>query len=316
MKIREAEEKDTAAIVAVLKASLGETNLPLSEEIWRYKHVDNPFGKSIVLVAEEKEQIIGVRAFMRWKWCKRKEEFSALRAVDTATHPKNQGRGIFKNLTLKAVEIAQKKGDHFVFNTPNEQSRPGYLKMGWNPVGKVKVGLKPSFYGLLKFPGKIDYEIHKDSSAEVLHRLCQNWNSVLESKGNLYTPKSPEMLSWRYENNPLQDYEVIFCQQFYLAAYVKKRKGIKELRIAECIYDINKPEEQKEVKKAVWHLERKFGAQFVSFSPDIFQTKALKISGNYGPILTLRNLNLIEEKEESALQIKSWNNSLGDLELF
>ena len=144
MEIREAKETDISEIVKVLKASLGEDQLELSEKVWQYKHIYNPFGKSIVLIAVENEKIIGVRAFMRWEWQDESNKYMALRAVDTATHPQHQGKGIFKKLTLKAVDLAKSNNDNFIFNTPNEQSRPGYLKMGWKQVGKIYVGLKPS----------------------------------------------------------------------------------------------------------------------------------------------------------------------------
>src|SRR5680860_587937 len=131
MIIREAKEVDIPEIVKVLRASLGEQDLPLSEGIWNYKHVKNPFGRSLVLVAEENGVIAGVRAFMCWEWQCLNKSYATYRAVDTATHPNYQGQGIFKKLTLKAIELAKEQGVQFIFNTPNEQSRPGYLKMGW-----------------------------------------------------------------------------------------------------------------------------------------------------------------------------------------
>ena len=63
----------------------------------------------------------------------------AVRAVDTATHPDFRGQGVFSALTLGALEELRSDGVAFVFNTPNERSRPGYLKMGWQPVGQVRV---------------------------------------------------------------------------------------------------------------------------------------------------------------------------------
>ena len=68
MTIREASGQDTAAIVSLLKLSLGEALMPKSESYWKWKHWDNPFGKSPVLLAFEKNELIGVRAFMRWDW--------------------------------------------------------------------------------------------------------------------------------------------------------------------------------------------------------------------------------------------------------
>src|SRR5690606_36927640 len=51
------------------------------------------------------------------------------------------GKGIFKKLTLALVEFCKERQDHFVFNTPNEQSKPGYLKMGWEEAGRLPISL-------------------------------------------------------------------------------------------------------------------------------------------------------------------------------
>ena len=72
-----------------------------------------------------------------------------MRAVDTATHPDYQGRGIFSRLTLHAIDELRADGVAFVFNTPNDQSRPGYLKMGWQPVARLPVLFRPRSIGSL-----------------------------------------------------------------------------------------------------------------------------------------------------------------------
>lgn len=73
--------------------------------------------------------------FLRWKFDVPGEgTISAVRAVDTATHPDWQGSGIFTRLTLGALDELRDDGLDVVFNTPNDQSRPGYLKMGWSQV--------------------------------------------------------------------------------------------------------------------------------------------------------------------------------------
>ena len=66
----------------------------------------------------------------------------AVRAVDTATHPDHQGKGIFTKLTLGAIPDLRDDGVDAIFNTPNDKSRPGYLKMGWSQVGRVPVGVR------------------------------------------------------------------------------------------------------------------------------------------------------------------------------
>ncbi len=263
MQIREATEQDIPEILEVLKASLGETSSKKTEAVWRYKHVDNPFGKSLVLVAVENDEIIGVRALMKWKWQLGKQVFSALRAVDTATHPEHQGKGIFKKLTLRAIEIAKENGDIFIFNTPNTQSLPGYLKMGWKEVDKLKIRLKPG--------NPLTWLNNKTGNSSIVNKTCvegqlanlvSSYNTLKSGENNLFTLKSPEYLLWRYENNPLQKYEVKADQDFYLAGYVKEHNYFKELRITEHIY-INGPGFQK-INKAVKEFSKKFGAHLIT----------------------------------------------------
>ena len=40
---------------------------------------------------------------------------------------------------MTAVDEVTADGVDFVFNTPNENSRPGYLRMGWSTVGRVPI---------------------------------------------------------------------------------------------------------------------------------------------------------------------------------
>tara|TARA_R100001369_G_scaffold92896_1_gene141043 strand:+ start:51998 stop:52942 length:945 start_codon:yes stop_codon:yes gene_type:complete len=314
MIIREASEEDIPEIVKVLKLSLGEQDLPLSESIWNYKHVENPFGRSLVFVAEEDNNIVGVRAFMRWQWKLGDKIYQAFRAVDTATHPSHQGKGIFKKLTLKAVEIAKENGDNFIFNTPNDQSRPGYLKMGWQQVDKLKVALKPAYHSFWKFiDGKTEYSTNIQCSLMQIDQLCNDWNDKFVNRETLKTPKSAKFLSWRYEKNPLQQYEIYAKNGLYIAAYIKMRKGLKELRISECIYNENS---KSEITKIVKSFSIKFGAHFISYSPELLKLKWNLVSSNIGPILTLKNLNLDEEEKLQFKEINNWSYSLGDLELF
>ena len=70
--------------------------------------------------------------------------------MDTATHPDFQGKGIFTTLTLGAIPDLRDDGVDLVFNTPNDKSRPGYLKMGWSEVGRVPVGIRLGSMGSVR----------------------------------------------------------------------------------------------------------------------------------------------------------------------
>lgn len=312
MQIREATERDIPEILEVLKASLGETSSKKTEAVWRYKHVENPFGKSLVLLAVENDKLIGVRALMRWKWQLGNEVFSALRAVDTATHPDHQGKGVFKKLTLKAIDIAKFQGDHFIFNTPNTQSLPGYLKMGWEEVDKLKIRIIPvNPFNWLADKKSSTYDINNNSFDAQLDGLLSKYNKLRAEENKLFTLKSSEYLSWRYENNPLQNYEVKADQDFYLSGYIKEHNYFKELRLTEHIYsdDVG----LQKISRAVKEFSKKFGAHIISSAGLNF---GLGFSGNYGPVLSLRDVNLKSKLNQELLQLNNWSYTLGDLELF
>lgn len=313
MEIREAVDRDVPAILKVLKASLGETSSKKTEEVWRFKHIDNPFGKSLVLLAEEGGEVIGVRAFMRWKWQEGKKVFSAFRAVDTATHPNHQGKGIFKKLTRKALEIAGNQGDHFVFNTPNKQSKPGYLKMGWEEVGKLDVNLiliSPVYWK--KNQNLVNYNVVRDYETDM--GILDNWNDSLKRTGRLFTPKSRAYLNWRYVNNPLQRYNVFFNNELFIAAYVKNHKHFSELRVSEVI--LSSEYNKKSLNKMVKNWAKEFGVNMITFNiPGEASISPICLTGKFGPTLTFKGI--VQNLDDSYfLNCKNWEYSLGDLELF
>ena len=228
MIVREPNRNDTSAIIKLLQISLGENLVKKTSAIWDYKHLKNPFGLSHVLLAEQDGILVGVRAFMQWKWQLEDEVWTSYRAVDTATHPDYQGQGVFKKLTLSALEDVRAKGDSFVFNTPNNQSRPGYLKMGWEEVGKINVVVIPTIlygYRLLLSSPICDNTINTTQ----LDELCVLHNDYLKNKKVLFTPKSLSYLKWRYQENLLQEYNIISTPDFYISMYIKKHRFYKEL---------------------------------------------------------------------------------------
>ncbi|WP_282205190.1 GNAT family N-acetyltransferase [Kitasatospora fiedleri] len=141
---RRLEPGDVPAVLELLTASLaGGPTGRRSAEFFDWKHRDGPFGASPGLVAVAADgRIAGVRLFLRWEWRGGDgRTVRAVRPVDTATHPDFRGRGIFRRLTTEL--LAEVSGEaELVFNTPNGNSLPGYLRMGWRELGRVPVALR------------------------------------------------------------------------------------------------------------------------------------------------------------------------------
>jgi GNAT superfamily N-acetyltransferase len=140
---RRAEAADIGAVLELLRAAMGRSADERFDPLFRWKHLENAFGPSPAWVALDGERIVAVRYLMRWEFEQDGAVHRAVRAVDTATHPDYQGRGLFKRLTLGAIDELRDEGVAFVFNTPNDQSRPGYLSMGWSVVGNLRVVARP-----------------------------------------------------------------------------------------------------------------------------------------------------------------------------
>jgi GNAT superfamily N-acetyltransferase len=140
LTVRRATDADRPAVLELLADSLGWDRDDTFAEFFRWKHLENPFGASPAWVALDGETVVGFRTFLQWRFEHPDGRTRrAVRAVDTATSPAHQGRGIFRRLTLTAVDELTAAGVDFVFNTPNANSRPGYLRMGWSTVGRLPI---------------------------------------------------------------------------------------------------------------------------------------------------------------------------------
>lgn len=328
MTIRHATESDLPQIVGLMKSSLGESLIPKSEPLWVWKHEKNPFGRSFVLVAEEDGRLIGLRAFMQWKWNWKSKEYRAIRAVDTATHPSHQGKGIFKKLTLQLLEECKNDGIDFVFNTPNGQSRPGYLKMGWEQQGRMPMKIKLT--NVFKIAArKLFYKTDPDAPYHD-PTPAANWQKPLDLLADakimttpslLETPFSKEYVQWRYADNPLFNYTYFSDYTNYVATGRIKLQGkLRELRITDYfkMSESSAHDLAKQIKNFCSehhiHFISLSGNQFLQLKKDFRWMGMLPVK-NIGPIVTLRNLNM-NERFPALLQTDNWNYSVGDMELF
>ena len=117
-----------------------------TEAFWQWKHHANPFGASYGLYVwdETEQRAAGLRVLMRWAFRdKAGKTLPAVRAVDTATHPAYQRQGLFSRLTNQAITELSAEGVACIFNTPNQKSLPGYLKMGWQVAAQWPLYIKP-----------------------------------------------------------------------------------------------------------------------------------------------------------------------------
>lgn len=240
MIIRYADDGDLGDIVNLFKTSLGKLGGQPEINFWRWKHEQNPFGKSPILLAFDGDTLVGLRTFLQWRFLYQGQSLRAYRAVDTATHPAYRGKGIFKRLTMALIDDLKKGEPSFIFNTPNNQSLPGYLKMGWRMLGKTPLRVRPlpiqiirnrfvtRTYDPTPTPWPVEWE---DAWNEMAPLIRDGFKNVIS------TDVSVEYLKWRYLSIPGFTYQVHVrgnsddcCILFYR---VKKSGFLCELRITD-----------------------------------------------------------------------------------
>ena len=220
--VRRAEPVDDPQVIPLLRAALGKPDDPHYEAFLDWKHRQNPFGVSPAWVALHDDQVVGYRTFLRWRFLgDGGRPVTAVRAVDTATLPDYQGLGIFRTLTLRGVADLTLAGDGIVFNTPNDKSRPGYLKMGWSVVRRLPVGVLPAGpRALLRMASsRVASSIWSDpcavglDAAEALADPSVARALLVHAPAKGFrTERTPEYLAWRTSFAPLH-YRLLLARE-------------------------------------------------------------------------------------------------------
>jgi GNAT superfamily N-acetyltransferase len=224
--VRRAGRADFPGVLELARRALGWTDDDASFLEW--KHLENPLGSSPMWVAldpSHADRVVGFRTFLRWAFTGPDgATVTAARAVDTATDPSYQGRGVFTRLTLDAIAQLPGEGVDLVFNTPNAKSLPGYLKMGWQEVGRLPVAVRPTS---VRFPAVVATartaagrhalpSTAGDAPADVFATSATRTELDALLAGSrpatdgLATRRTPELLAWRY-GLPRLGYRVVLA---------------------------------------------------------------------------------------------------------
>lgn len=206
-----------------MREALGEA-MPRTAAFFNWKHFLSPFGHSLILLAEDEQGLVGLRAMMRWRFRYQNRVLEAVRPVDTATHPRFRRRGLFKHLTMRLVDALPDEGVDVVFNTPNEKSQPGYLKMGWKPVLKQTIWTR--------LGGKFSVR-----GAEVRGPYCPGTltlRSHRRSRG-LHTDRGSSYYDWRFGGAGGLKYQAAVRDGAAVVFRTRNRNGRSELTVVEIV---------------------------------------------------------------------------------
>jgi GNAT superfamily N-acetyltransferase len=346
--VRELRPGDEPAVLSLLGASLaGGPTGERTAEFFRWKHAANPFGRSPGLVAEADGRVVGLRVFLRWEFAAGGQTVPAVRAVDTATHPDYQGRGIFRQLTMRLLDDLGREagGPQLVFNTPNGNSLPGYLKMGWAPIGTVPVAIRPvrlgrflrgfrsastsgrgqPAAGVVSCPLPPAASVFTDAGARAgLVELVGEVAAADAEEERLHTRRTLDYLRWRYSDVPGLDYRVMTVDRGGRLAGVafgrpRRRGALAELTLAEVIV---RPGDRASARRLLSAAARAGCDHVATHLPAGSQVRrAGRLAGYVDPpgaglALVARPFPGRRPALPDPLALASWRFSLGDLEVF
>ncbi len=183
------------------------------DKYWNWKFMSSPFGESLLTVAEDNHEIVGVDNLWPWEFHYKSTLLKAYQPCDSVVHPLFRGRGLFKAMRLYGLEAARGNNPSFMFNFPNNQSINANLSLGWFKLGRIPWIVKPIrpfriIRGMLDSkqtsPSSIGGGYHMDiERLEVLgQEIPYHGNKIIPHRIKGY-------FSWRYQNHPSRQYGMI-----------------------------------------------------------------------------------------------------------
>jgi predicted N-acetyltransferase YhbS len=335
-RIRQFVDADLPEVIELLDRALGPAPGGVDRRaLFEWKHLGNPFGRSLALVAEDDaSRIVGLRAFMRWRFALPSGgEVPAVRAVDTATAPELQRRGIFSRLTREALAACNEEGIGFVFNTPNARSLPGYVKMGWTVVTRWPVRVKvrrplrlagaalrrdlASGAGLPPGPGSPLVPAAEALSRPEVDRIV---DEAARPEGRLFTQRTPLFLKWRYGAGPLPYHAITLGEPPEALAVVRLRSRgrLREAVVCEALASRRATRSLTRLLKAVPracdadHAVAHFGEGW----PALGAARAAGYRQVPRAGITFTALPVVEGLATDVLDPRAWSLSLCELEVF
>ncbi len=284
-------DSDIDEVVQLIKQNL---QPKYTKDFLIWKHLNNPFGSSLSMVATIGKEIVGVLFYMRYNFYnQRGEMIKCIRPFDACTSTNMRGKGIFKKLMTKGLE--RYKNDYqILLANPNSNSHPEFLKLGWK---------EPKHNYVYKLGAIMPSKLKKGESLSEIQK-SDNSSDILSSKDLFQVGNSLKFVQWRY-HDPVYvkvKYQTLDKKILYIIYRRDRIKGLPTVVLCDIYGD-------KEIlRKAVKRILARENTAFLYFLEN-------PLNKNIKPLFAL--------KHRKALIVLKGNNikipeklvvSLGDLE--
>jgi len=224
--IRKYQSGDELGILKLFKNIFGVCR---SLDYWNWQFNKNTQGKSWIMLAEAKNEIVAQYAMRRNNINFMGRNVIAGQSCDTMVRTDQRKKNLFTQLAQEDYANAIKEGLKVVFGFPNRASYPGFMrKLGWYKICNLKcyyyrIGLKRVLgkkadrvvKRFLAFPNRIKFIVERkllnhDISIIVSSEITDHVQGLLEEVLNyevLSIWKDLDYMKWRYENHPEYSYD-------------------------------------------------------------------------------------------------------------
>ncbi len=205
------------------------------EEYWKWQFMDNPWGESIIVVAEENSKIIGQCTLILTKIIIDGKEILAGHSIDTMISKEYRGKGIYEKMSKKSYELAIERGIKVRIGFPTNQALRGLLgDIGATLVGDIPLFIKPYkldnfLFSIIKIkplaralsiPGilfiNVAYKerrvnINKSYVFKEVEEFNEEFDMLwdrIKNNSPIMTKRDSKFLNWRVKNHPKNNYKI------------------------------------------------------------------------------------------------------------
>ncbi len=206
---------------------------------WKYKG-NNPFGKAIIWVAEEKKEIVATFSIIPLNYKINGETVKGSCSIAMIVHPSYQNKGLIKFVADKLFEDAKLNKIKFIYGYPNENA----YQIHKNFFSYEDISLQKMFYKKIKKKNNFTSNIDSFDFIEI-NKFPKNINEFLSQAGKqykVYLQRNLKFLNWRYFERPDYKYKVFVVKNNkkllgYFVLKIYREDKIIRGHIIDCFYD-------------------------------------------------------------------------------
>lgn len=210
MKIRPYIAGDESGILKLRRCVFGvQDPFKLKRDTWQWEFLENPEGRALIIVAEEKDKIIGHYGLLPTRISYYGKDILVGLAVDLMVHPGFRRKGLFLKLFERVVEEAKKYNFNAIWGFPNRIALPVYTnKLGWYHVKTLKIYVMVNLKVFFKRCAqgefscdqpKFDYYRKNNIEFAKIDNFNDSYNFWKYNLSHLILKeRTPSYLNWRY----------------------------------------------------------------------------------------------------------------------